>query len=131
MDVGRGFTPAVNPPQPVILSGAKNLTYFCNVGLRPDPSRALEDDTFGVGRKVAQDEKHPPVILSEAKNLTYAFRNGGRDALRKYASGIFLAKVGSKLCLRPGPKGKPPPYILKYWFTHTAKCSKIKEPPLV
>ena len=37
--------------------------------------------------------------------------DGGRDALRKYASGIFLAKAGSKLCLRPGPKGKPPPYI--------------------
>ena len=29
---------------------------------------------------------------------------GGRDALRKYAGGIFLAKAGSKLCLRPGPK---------------------------
>ena len=29
---------------------------------------------------------------------------GGRDALRKYACGIFLAKAGSKLCLRPGPK---------------------------
>ena len=28
----------------------------------------------------------------------------GRDALRKYAGGIFLAKAGSKLCLRPGPK---------------------------
>ena len=42
--------------------------------------------------------------------LRYA-QNGGRDALRKYASGIFLAKAGSKLCLRPGPKGKPPPYI--------------------
>ena len=29
---------------------------------------------------------------------------GGRDALRKYAGGIFLAKAGSKLRLRPGPK---------------------------
>ena len=29
---------------------------------------------------------------------------GGRDALRKYACGIFLAKAGSKLCLRPWPK---------------------------
>ena len=29
---------------------------------------------------------------------------GGRDALRKYAGGIFLVKAGSKLCLRPGPK---------------------------
>ncbi|MBR0326489.1 MAG: hypothetical protein IIX09_01660, partial [Clostridia bacterium] len=29
---------------------------------------------------------------------------GGRDALRKYAGGIFLAKAGSKLCLRPGLK---------------------------
>ena len=29
---------------------------------------------------------------------------GGRDALRKYASGIFFAKAGSTLCLRPGPK---------------------------
>ena len=29
---------------------------------------------------------------------------GGRDALRKYAYGIFLAKAGSKLCLRPGQK---------------------------
>ena len=29
---------------------------------------------------------------------------GGRDALRKYACGIFLAKAGSKLCLRPGSK---------------------------
>ena len=29
---------------------------------------------------------------------------GGRDALRKYAGGIFLAKAGSKPCLRPGPK---------------------------
>ena len=29
---------------------------------------------------------------------------GGRDALRKYAGGIFLAQAGSKLCLRPGPK---------------------------
>ena len=29
---------------------------------------------------------------------------GGRDALRKYAGSIFLAKAGSKLCLRPGPK---------------------------
>ena len=28
LDVGRGFTPAVNPPQPVILSEAKNLTYY-------------------------------------------------------------------------------------------------------
>ena len=28
----------------------------------------------------------------------------GRDALRKYAGGIFLAQAGSKLCLRPGPK---------------------------
>ena len=83
IDVGRGFTPAVNPPSPV----------------KPPPS----------------------VILSEAKNLTYI---GG---------------------------SKPPPYILKYWFalrsfaaleddtfgvgrktafTHTAKCSKITEPPL-
>ena len=29
---------------------------------------------------------------------------GGRDALKKYACGIFLAKAGSKLYLRPGPK---------------------------
>jgi len=28
----------------------------------------------------------------------------GRDALRKYAGGIFLAKAGSNLRLRPGPK---------------------------
>jgi len=31
-------------------------------------------------------------------------RGSGRDALRKYAVGIFLAKAESKLCLRPGPK---------------------------
>ncbi len=28
----------------------------------------------------------------------------GRDALRKHAGGMFLAKAGSKLRLRPGPQ---------------------------
>ena len=37
-------------------------------------------------------------------NLAVRLPPGGRDALRKYAGGIFLAKAGSKLCLRPGPK---------------------------
>ena len=99
MDVGRGFTPAVNPPQPVILSGAKNLTYFCNVGLRPDPSRALEDDTFGVGRKVAQDEKHPPVILSEAKNLTCYSRYRRARRVKKICQWHIFSQSGKQAML--------------------------------
>ena len=28
----------------------------------------------------------------------------GRDALSKHAGGMFVAKAGSRLCMRPGPK---------------------------
>ena len=45
-----------------------------------------------------------PTFGSEA---TVRLPPGGRDALRKYAGGIFLANAGSKLCLRPGPKAPP------------------------
>ena len=43
-------------------------------------------------------------MFSGEEDLRNRLPPGGRDALRKYAGGIFLAKAGSKLCLRPGPK---------------------------
>ena len=43
-------------------------------------------------------------VLERDVEGAYRLPPGGCDALRKYAGGIFLAKAGSKLCLRPGPK---------------------------
>ncbi|MBR2611564.1 MAG: hypothetical protein IKC72_00720, partial [Clostridia bacterium] len=78
----------------------------------PRSFATLEDDTFGVGRKMAvstnchserSEESHsPPRFLLAQKSDMLATR------ARKKAFG-----VGRKTA-----------------FTHTAKCSKITEPPL-
>ena len=46
----------------------------------------------------------PRCHLPHGGRLYYRLPLWGRDALRKYAGGISLAKAGSRLCLRPGPK---------------------------
>jgi hypothetical protein len=58
---------------------------------------------------LAEKTRTPPrnyslVVFFYRDELFERLPPGGRDALRKYAGGIFLAKAGIKLCLRPGPK---------------------------
>ena len=55
------------------------------------------------GNAVIQRLRAKPIPLKMDERV-HRLPPGGRDALRKYAGGIFLAKAGSKLCLRPGPK---------------------------
>ena len=47
---------------------------------------------------------HAPPIAALRGEMPKAPLCKGRDALSKQPGGLFVAKAGSKLCLRPGPK---------------------------
>ena len=75
----------------------QNLILLVGEGLAPP---ATKDFVLGNGGTKAPPYKKYACEHSERANPRLP--PGGRDALRKYAGGIFLAKAGSKLCLRPG-----------------------------
>ena len=70
-------------------------------------SRAACDGNVGWFRSTFRFSRFH--AANTAKNYVFSEKKAplckGRDALRKHAGGMFLAKAGSKLCLRPGPKG--------------------------